>query len=75
MPPAAVQRKACDPETPTTTEPSAETPLALLVASPASVPRSAMPPPWAQRNAWGALMGPDSPTTTRPVPETPFAAL
>jgi hypothetical protein len=80
MPPVAVQRKArsCPAalrNLPTTTEPSAETPLAQLL-SPPSVPRSCMPPVAVQRKARScpaALR--NLPTTTEPSAETPKAQL
>src|SRR6266581_945758 len=81
MPPPLVQRKAwlttfpARRLNPTTTLPSAETPLALLKVPP-RVPRSAMPPPLVQRKARmevSPLRRLSVPTTTLPSAETAAA--
>ena len=72
-----VQRKARPPlvllEEPTTTLPSAETPLASEEVPPGRVPRSVMTL-LVQRKARSPLVLMEEPTTTLPLAETPLAS-
>ncbi len=82
IPPAEVHRNTCWATctllSPTTTEPSAETPVAMLLKfPPGRSPRPTIPPPAVQRNASEVPNGSKLPypTTTEPSAETAVATL